>query len=129
MNLRRFVNFLFVGFIIIFSCFFYPQTSFGWNQDDSYNPDCIRFTTHQWLAKEALEMFPLEKTRWITNDYLAFWFGIEAPAIVSSSFAYVDNDELLYGDIDDYDLFFDGSGTTVTNDSLALRAYTEFNTL
>jgi len=126
---KRSIKFLVVGLIIIISCSFYSQTSYGWYQNESYYPDHRRFTTHQWLAKEALDMFTPEKVQWITNDYLAFWFGVEAPEIVSSSYAYVGNGDLLYGDIYDYVLYFDGSGTTATNDSLASRAYTEYTTL
>ena len=120
-------------FIILLSCLSSSpyKKSKGWNQNFSDEKLYTKpfFSTHQWLALEALRMFDPTKIQWITNNYLAFWNGVEAPTNTTASELYVENGDLIYGDINDYVLYFEVDGITVKNDNLATRAYEEYTKL
>ncbi|NHJ87292.1 MAG: hypothetical protein FK734_17645 [Asgard group archaeon] len=113
-----------------------PRYATAWKQEDSSglvwtNP---KFTTHQWIAYEALlsSDTPTEFT-WILNFWsdfpLYFWRGVEAPIKASAGLDIIPNYAALYGDLYDYHMYLDASGTTVTNDSLAVRAQEEYDRL
>ncbi|MBN1327977.1 MAG: hypothetical protein JXA54_00765 [Candidatus Heimdallarchaeota archaeon] len=109
-----------------------PSYVIGWKAEESVSDNRLltrpRFSTHQWLAWEAVEMFPTSKMSWITENLHAFWNGVEAPFMDNASFPY-GYTYGSYGDIDGLVLLLDGSGTTVVNSSLSDRAQTEYDKL
>ncbi|MHA1212209.1 MAG: hypothetical protein ACTSSH_07090 [Candidatus Heimdallarchaeota archaeon] len=109
-----------------------PSYVLGWYAEDSVKDDLIftrpRFSTHQWLAWEAVDMFPEAQMSWITENLYAFWHGVEAPFMGNASFSY-GYEYGNYSDIDDLVLFLDGTGTTVTFSNLTVRAQEEYTKL
>jgi len=108
-----------------------PQNSNSWFAEITENPQLATnpfFSTHQWLAIEAIKLFPDAQVQWITNNYLSFWHGIEAALNKEASIQH-GLDNIDYGDINSYVLYLDTLGSSVTNDSLALRAAEEYNKL
>jgi len=106
-----------------------PSSVLGWQSNESRSEDQLfyrpKFSTTQWLSYEAVEVFPIAKTQWITDNMLFFIHGVEAPFAVNASHMIADS--LDYGDDNDsYVLYLDGAGTSVTNDSLAVRAQEEY---
>ncbi|HUT82394.1 MAG TPA: hypothetical protein VMZ29_14430 [Candidatus Bathyarchaeia archaeon] len=109
-----------------------PSSVFGWKAEDSVSDNTLltrpRFSTHQWLSWEAVEMFPQAKMSWITENLIAFWNGVEAPFMDNASFPY-GYSYGSYGDIDGLVLLLDGTGTSVVDSSLSDRAQVEYNKL
>ncbi len=106
-----------------------PSSVFSWKQEASIYANRPNFTTHQWLAYESIQLSPSSsRIQWIRNNLLDFWHGVEAPhnSVMASSYAVSTDD---YGDINDLILYLDGSGTSVTNSSLADRAQDEYDSL
>ncbi|MCG3253474.1 MAG: hypothetical protein KAX09_06470 [Candidatus Heimdallarchaeota archaeon] len=129
--LQRVSRFFRFGFLISLFIVVLPENSISWYAEITENPQLSTnpsFSTHQWLAIEALTSFPDAQIQWITNNLLSFWHGVEAALNDEASIPYglTSND---YGDINSYVLYLDALGTSVTNDSLALRAEEEYNNL
>ncbi|MBK5114689.1 MAG: hypothetical protein KGD59_05060 [Candidatus Heimdallarchaeota archaeon] len=119
------------GILISLIAVVIPENSSSWyaeiteNSQLETNPS---FSTHQWLAIEAIKLFSDAQIQWITNNYLSFWHGVEAALNAEACIPYgLDSND--YGDVNSYVLYLDGTGTSVTNDSLALRADEEYNNL
>ncbi|NHJ03674.1 MAG: hypothetical protein EAX90_02545 [Candidatus Heimdallarchaeota archaeon] len=119
-----------LGMMLIVSTPLIPSYVMGWKQETSVNLDTPNFTTHQWLAWEALKLSPsTSMLQWIANNELEFWLGVEAPF---NSLAAEQINVALgpdYGDISGEALLLDIAGTTVTNSSLADRAQEEYDKL
>ncbi|NHJ49442.1 MAG: hypothetical protein FK733_16755 [Asgard group archaeon] len=114
-------------FVLLISAF--PSSIVSWKQETSNNLENPRFTTHQWLAYEALKLSPSSsKIQWITNNLLDFWLGVEAP-YNSEAALELGLSESDYGDISTKILYLNAGGTIVTNDSLAERAQDEYDKL
>ncbi|HUU78302.1 MAG TPA: hypothetical protein VMX55_08140 [candidate division Zixibacteria bacterium] len=119
-----------LGMMFIVSTPLIPSYVMGWKQETSANLDTPNFTTHQWLAWEALKLSPTTSMLlWITDNELEFWLGVEAP--YNSLAAEQINAGLGadYGDINSEALLLNVAGTTVTNSSLADRAQEEYDKL
>ena len=123
----------YLNFLLILSSFliFTPNLGSSWYAETSEifelnsNP---AFSTHHWLAIEAINLFSDAEIQWISNNYLSFWQGIESSFNAEAS-TLQGLDSNKYGDIANYVLFLDGLGTSVTNDSLAIRAEEEYSKL
>ena len=107
----------------------FPTNVLGWFSDESSSTDYEdgrqRFSTTQWLSYEAMDMFQNEKVQWITDNIMSFWHGVEAPYGVNASHGIADPSD--YGDDNNtYVMYLDVTGTTVTNDTLAVRAQEEY---
>jgi hypothetical protein len=109
-----------------------PSYVFAWKAEDSGNFDWndVDFNTHQWLAWEAVKLFPESKMSWITNNLEAFWLGVEAPfhddaaeelGLNASDYGKVNYDDCI--------LYLDETASSVTNDTLAVYAETESDKL
>ncbi|MFW9923961.1 MAG: hypothetical protein ACFFDW_11815 [Candidatus Thorarchaeota archaeon] len=119
-----------IGLMIIVSIPLVPAYVMGWKQETSWNQERPNFTTHQWLAFEALQLSPsTSMLQWIENNRLAFWLGVEAPFYSVAASAYDVDYETNYGDIDSLVLYLDVTGTTVTNGNLSDRAQEEYEKL
>lgn len=108
-----------------------PRQGNSWHAEITENLQLATnplFSTHQWLAIEALKLFPDAQIQWITNNYLSFWHGVEAALNDEAGIPY-GSVSAGYGEINGYVLYLDGTGTSVTNYSLALRAEIEYNCL
>lgn len=105
-----------------------PRDIVSWRAETSTYFEQPLFSTHQWLAWEAVEMFSEAKMGWITENLYAFWHGVEAPfnSETGTFYGYTLSD---YGDIEDLVLYLDATGTIVTDSSLADRAQEEYNKL
>ena len=111
------------------SSLFYSEI-IAWKQESSPNFENPNFTTHQWIAQEAIKLSQsTSKIQWITNNKLAFWLGVEAPFNAIAAYDYDSNYLMNYGDIADLVLYLDSSGTFVINSSLADRAQDEMEKL
>ena len=126
-------NFRIVRFCLLLSLIVVvlPQSSKSWFAEITENPQLATnpsFSTQQWLAIEAIKLFPDAKIQWITTNYLSYWQGVEA-ALNGEACIQHGLDSNDYGDINSYVLYLDVLGTSVTNDSLALRANEEYNKL
>lgn len=106
----------------------FPTSTLGWYSDKSTDANLFSrpsFSTTQWLSYEAMNMFSPAKNQWITDNIMYFWHGVEAPFNENASYGIVD--PIDYGDDNDsYVLYLDGTGTSVTNASLAVRAQEEY---
>ncbi|NPE08893.1 MAG: hypothetical protein GNW80_11485 [Asgard group archaeon] len=123
-------DFRIIKFCILLSLFVvaFPQNSKSWFAEITENPQLATnpsFSTHQWLAIEAIKLFLDAQIQWITINYLSFWQGVEA-ALNDEACIQHGLDSNDYGDINSYVLYLDVLGTSVTNDSLALRASEEY---
>jgi hypothetical protein len=129
-NFKLKISWILLVSIIIISL--YPKKISSWNQEQSTSADDYQhmyFTTHQWLAYEAIKLEPTQsKMAWLTSNLHAFWLGVEAPYNELTA-SFYGLDDPIYGDINELILFLDGSGTIVTNDSLADRAQEEYDKL
>ncbi|NHJ39571.1 MAG: hypothetical protein FK731_06010 [Asgard group archaeon] len=108
-----------------------PAYALAWQGEDSgiYDiDDRPKYNTHQWLAWEAVEMFPDSQVSWITENLLAFWQGVEAPYNGDAA-TEVGLNASHYGLVEGSALILDATGTTVTNDSLATLALAEYDKL
>ncbi len=109
-----------------------PAYIVGWRAEESTSDDRLfdkpRFSTQTWLAWEALQLLQDAQISWITNNIYAFWHGVEAPfnSNATLAYGYTLSD---YGDINSTVLYLDVTGTTVTNDALAVRAQEEYTKL
>ncbi|NHJ46691.1 MAG: hypothetical protein FK733_02775 [Asgard group archaeon] len=113
--------------------FLIPSYTLGWRAEDSEDEGSyydIDFSTHKWLAWEAVDLFPDSKVTWITENLRAFWLGVEAPynagaadeaGLNSSNYGKIHVNESI--------LYLDSTGTTVTNDTLAVYADAEYDKL
>lgn len=109
----------------------YPNYISSWYSD--YTPEDELQTTpffsiHKWLAFEAVTMLPDAQVQWIRYNLKSFWHGVEAPNQASIA-SYYGLDVNNYGDIDSLVLYLNASGTSVTDNSLALRAQDEYEKL
>ncbi|NHJ49659.1 MAG: hypothetical protein FK733_17850 [Asgard group archaeon] len=121
---------LFLTIIVSVILSFNHKPTKSWGQYYSYDHNDPSFTTHQWLAWEALQLFGTkQEISWILNNLKNFWYGVEAPHNKYIAAAYDSNYNQNYGDIRDYKLLFDVTGQHVIDDSLATRAQTEYNKL
>ncbi|MCK5159760.1 MAG: hypothetical protein KAR08_11410, partial [Candidatus Heimdallarchaeota archaeon] len=76
-------NFRIVRFCLLLSLIVVvlPQSSKSWFAEITENPQLATnpsFSTQQWLAIEAIKLFPDAKIQWITTNYLSYWQGVEA---------------------------------------------------
>ena len=120
-----------IALLFIVSTPLIPNYVFAWEQEltEAWNYDSPYFTTHQWLANEAVKLSPSSsKMQWITNNILAFWFGVEAPYNDQVAINYV-ADETIYGDIDDPLVFYLDGTLTVVDAGLGNRAQEEYDKL
>ncbi|NHJ32914.1 MAG: hypothetical protein FK732_08630 [Asgard group archaeon] len=129
--LKRDFSIIRFGLLIVLIIAVKPQNTRSWyaeitesNQLET-NPS---FSTHHWLAIKAIKLFPDAQIQWITNNFLSFWHGVEAVLNSEASLLYGLNSN-DYGDINTYVLYLDAIGTSVTNDSLAIRADEEYSKL
>jgi hypothetical protein len=107
-----------------------PKFVFAWKQSTSSNYGQPRVTSHQWLAQEVLSLYSSpSQMLWITQNTLDFLRGVEAPFNADIAENYVTNHTERYGDINGLVLHLDAAGTTVENDTLAVRAQQEYNNL
>ncbi|NHK30560.1 MAG: hypothetical protein FK730_04370 [Asgard group archaeon] len=109
----------------------FPAYVIGWQGEDSgiYDiDDRPKFNTHQWLAWEAVEMFPQSQVSWITENLLAFWQGVEAPYNGDAA-TEVGLNASHYGLVEASALILDATATIVKNDSLATLALAEYDDL
>jgi hypothetical protein len=128
MKISRRKGFTFL-IILIISFTLIPHNILAWKQEGSGNLSNPNFTTHQWLTQEALELFDENRILWLTDNMLAFWRGIEAPYNDISGYGYVEDYESIYGDIESESLLLSSDGSSVVNDSLAVRAQDEYDKL
>ncbi|MGC9781677.1 MAG: hypothetical protein HZR80_20725 [Candidatus Heimdallarchaeota archaeon] len=120
-----------IAIIFVMAIPLVPAYVVGWRADESSNDRLFsrpKFSTHQWLAWEAVKLLADAQVSWITNNLYAFWHGVEAPLNSNASlpYGYTNSD---YGDINSTVLYLDEFGSTVTNDALAVRAQEEYTKL
>ena len=102
-----------------------PLSTNSWSNGgysaDLNNPD---YGTHDWIVEEAVKMLPSGLRTWITDNYVAFFLGTEAPD--NSTFAAPYTSIGDYGDKTNHHIYFDASGNVV-DDSSAIRAQEEYD--
>jgi len=118
--------------ILVVVCSSLSLKVIGWHADETeeealFEKPC--FSTHQWLAWEAIKLFPEAKITWITENLYAFWHGVEAPFMPNASFAYGYTNGGVYGDIEELSIGLEQAGIEVLNSSLADRAQEEYSKL
>lgn len=121
---------LVIGLMLLVSVPLIPAYVMGWKQRSSALLTTPNFTTHQWLAQEALKLAPSNSMfQWITNHQLAFWLGVEAAYNSLAAAEYDDGYATNYGNINSLYLYLDVTGTIVTEGNLSARAQEEYEKL
>ncbi|MEA2071156.1 MAG: hypothetical protein U9O98_07685 [Asgard group archaeon] len=131
MNKRTRICITFMLMVVV-SAPLIPSYVVAWRQESSSSYTYPKFSTHIWLAYEAIQSSPTPSEfqfidRVFESHMRDFWLGLEAPYNADTADLYgIANYIEEYGDINSLVLYLDAIGTTVVNNNLSVRAQEEY---